>query len=107
MVNWVQVAKHQLVHRLAKMAGLRRRAIAVDDAGTVMSVWAPKDNKLPPATTESAATKKKEERRDSSSRLSVVLLHGFAGDGIFTWVFQVVHYLEPLHCPSLHVLLRD
>ncbi|KAF8688321.1 hypothetical protein HU200_042282 [Digitaria exilis] len=34
---------------------------------------------------------KKEERRYSSnsSRLSVVLLHGFAGDGIFTWVLQV------------------
>lgn len=91
MVNWVQVAKHQLVHRLAKMAGLRRRAIAVDDAGTVMSVWAPKDKMLTPAATESApAVRMKEEKR--GSRLSVVLLHGFAGDGIFTWVLQVVRY---------------
>ncbi|KAF8657620.1 hypothetical protein HU200_059768 [Digitaria exilis] len=91
MVNWVQVTKQQLVHRLGKMAGLRCRAVTVDDAGTVMSIWAPKD-KLPPTATESSVKMKKEERRYSSnsSRLSVVLFHGFAGDGIFTWVLQVV-----------------
>jgi hypothetical protein len=85
MVNWVQVAKEQLVHRLAKMAGLWRLAVDVDDAGTVISVWAPKD-KLPAA----AGRKRKEAKRDTAtSRLAVVLLHGFAGDGIFTWALQV------------------
>ncbi|CAN6174215.1 unnamed protein product [Urochloa humidicola] len=87
MVNWVHVAKEQLVHRLAKMAGLRRCAVDVDDVGTVMSVWAPKD-KLPATADAAWETKKKEAKRDAG-RLSVVLLHGFAGDGIFTWVFQV------------------
>ncbi|CAL5088474.1 unnamed protein product [Urochloa decumbens] len=80
------VAKEHLVHRLAKMAGLRRCTVDVDDAGTVMSVWAPKD-KLPAADDAAEATKK-EAKRDAG-RLSVVLIHGFAGDGIFTWVLQV------------------
>ncbi|CAL5064548.1 unnamed protein product [Urochloa decumbens] len=86
MVNWVHVAKEHLVHRLAKMAGLRRCTVGVDNAGTVMSVWAPKD-KLP-ATADAAEATKKEARREAG-RLSVVLIHGFAGDGIFTWVLQV------------------
>ncbi|OEL26952.1 hypothetical protein BAE44_0012030 [Dichanthelium oligosanthes] len=86
MVNWVQVAKQQLVHRLAKRAGLRPHTVDVDGAGTVISVWVPKD-KLP-ADTEAAARRKKEAKRDTG-RLPVVLLHGFAGDGIFTWVLQV------------------
>ncbi|KAG2643256.1 uncharacterized protein LOC120678793 [Panicum virgatum] len=86
MVNWVQVAKQQLVHRLAKKAGLQPRAVDVDDAGTVMNFWVPKD-KLP-ASTEPEPERKKEAKGDSS-RLAVVLLHGFAGDGIFTWALQV------------------
>ncbi|RLN33755.1 hypothetical protein C2845_PM03G33680 [Panicum miliaceum] len=87
MVNWVQVAKQQLVHRLAKRAGLQPRAVDVDDAGTVMNFWVPK-NKLP-ASTEPAAERRKKEAKRDSSRLAVVLLHGFAGDGILTWVLQV------------------
>ncbi|PUZ70605.1 hypothetical protein GQ55_2G245700 [Panicum hallii var. hallii] len=87
MVNWVQVAKQQLVHRLAKKSGLQPRAVDVDDAGTVMNFWVPKD-KLP-ACPEPAAERRKEEAKRDSSRLAVVLLHGFAGDGILTWVLQV------------------
>jgi len=93
MVNWVQVAKQQLVHRLAKKAGLQLRAVDVDDAGTVMNFWVPKD-KLP-ASTEPEPERKKEAKGDSS-RLAVVLLHGFAGDGIFTWALQVVHITHDL-----------
>ena len=91
MVNWVQVAKQQLVHRLAKKAGLQPRAVDVDDAGTVMNFWVPKD-KLP-ASTETAAERRKTEAKRDSSRLAVVLLHGFAGDGIFTWALQVVLHI--------------
>ncbi|KAL6655638.1 hypothetical protein ACP70R_006464 [Stipagrostis hirtigluma subsp. patula] len=85
MVNWVEVAKEQLVHRLAKMAGLWPHAVAVDEAGTVLHFWMPKD-KLPVAG-EEERRKKEASKRDS--RPSVVLLHGFAGDGILTWMFQV------------------
>ncbi|KAJ1265920.1 hypothetical protein BS78_08G110500 [Paspalum vaginatum] len=87
MVNWVRVAKQQLVHRLAKRAGLRRHTVVVDDAGTVISIWVPKD-KLPAANDEREIRRNKEAKRDGG-RLSVVLLHGFAGDGILTWVLQV------------------
>ena len=93
MVNWVQVAKQQLVHRLPKKAGLQPCAVDVDDAGMVMNFWVPKD-KLP-ASTEPEPERKKEAKGDSS-RLAVVLLHGFAGDGIFTWALQVVHITHDL-----------
>ncbi|TVU41207.1 hypothetical protein EJB05_14707, partial [Eragrostis curvula] len=83
MVNWVQVANKQLVHRLAR-AGLRRHTVDVDDAGTVMTIWVPK-HKLPTADEEQR--RKKNEQR--GCRLPVVLLHGFAGDGILTWVLQI------------------
>lgn len=91
MVNLVHVAKKQLVQRLAKMAGLRQRAIDVDDAGTVISIWVPKD-KLPagPTAEEMETERRKKETKRNGGRLSVVLLHGFAGDGILTWVLQVV-----------------
>ncbi|KAK8459732.1 hypothetical protein SEVIR_2G203301v4 [Setaria viridis] len=63
-----------------------------------MSVWEPKD-KLPAAAAESAGRRKKEAKRDTG-RLSVVLLHGFAGDGIFTWTLQVAH------APSIDQLIH-
>ncbi|TVT97690.1 hypothetical protein EJB05_57054 [Eragrostis curvula] len=86
MVNWVQVANKQVVHRLAKRAGLRRHAVKVDDAGAVMTIWVPK-HKLPAADEEQRRKKKNVQR--GCSRLSVVLLHGFASDGILTWALQV------------------
>ncbi|KAG0543589.1 hypothetical protein BDA96_02G203100 [Sorghum bicolor] len=92
MVNLVHVAMQQLVHRLAKMAGLWARTVDVDDAGTVISIWVPKDKLLRAPAAEETETerRKKEEKPDADGgRLSVVLLHGFAGDGILTWVLQV------------------
>ncbi|CAM0952939.1 unnamed protein product [Alopecurus aequalis] len=73
MVNWVQVLRDHFVDRLGHNAGLRQRAIAVDDAGTVMNFWIPEHRKVP------------EEKR----KHAVVLVHGFAGDGMMTWGFQV------------------
>ncbi|KAL6846619.1 hypothetical protein ACP4OV_024067 [Aristida adscensionis] len=87
MVNWVAVIKKQLVHRLAWWAGLRPHSVDVDEAGTVITIWVPKD-KLPSAGEEGRMKKKEAAKRDD--RVSVVLLHGFAGDGILTWVLQVV-----------------
>ncbi|GJN34088.1 hypothetical protein PR202_gb22726 [Eleusine coracana subsp. coracana] len=82
-----RVAQEQLVHRLAKKAGLRPHAVDVDDAGTVINLWVPK-HKLPAAGGEQRRKDKEDEQR-GRRRLSVVLLHGFAGDGIMTWMFQV------------------
>jgi pimeloyl-ACP methyl ester carboxylesterase len=73
MVNFVQVLRNHFVDRLGKSAGLRQHAMAVDDAGTIINFWVPKQKKAP------------EEKR----KHAVVLVHGFAGDGMMTWGFQV------------------
>ncbi|KAE8808750.1 2-hydroxy-6-oxo-6-phenylhexa-2,4-dienoate hydrolase-like [Hordeum vulgare] len=79
MVNWVQVLRKHFVARLATNAGLRQQAVAVDEDGTVVNFWLPK-KKLTGATTTGQAEKR---------RHAVVLVHGFAGDGMMTWGFQV------------------
>uniref|UniRef100_A0ACD5YEV1 Uncharacterized protein n=1 Tax=Avena sativa TaxID=4498 RepID=A0ACD5YEV1_AVESA len=73
MVNFVQVLRDHFVDRLGKSAGLRQHAIAVDDAGTVINFWVPKHRKEP----------------EYKQKHAVVLVHGFAGDGMMTWGFQV------------------
>ncbi|KQK08890.1 uncharacterized protein LOC100846919 [Brachypodium distachyon] len=100
MVNLVEAQK-PLLHFLVRRAGLRQHTVDVDGAGTVISFWVPKD-KLPKnkatvreITPEAAAapvtnTKKQRETRASKqeARPAVVLVHGFAAEGIVTWQFQ-------------------
>lgn len=97
MVNLVEAQK-PLLHFLVRMAGLRQHTVDVDGAGTVITFWVPKD-KVP---------KEKATVRDISAgggadgklpaapaakttkdRPAVVLVHGFAAEGIVTWQFQV------------------
>ncbi|EMS66424.1 hypothetical protein TRIUR3_08137 [Triticum urartu] len=80
MVNWIQVLRKHLVARLATNAGLRQHAVAVDDAGTVINFW------LPMPDNDDAPDRKQKQRKKHQA---VVLVHGFAGDGIMTWVLQV------------------
>ncbi|KAF7000982.1 hypothetical protein CFC21_016743 [Triticum aestivum] len=85
MVNWVQVVREHLVARLATNAGLRQHAVAVDDdAGTVLSFWLPQHKMA-----RSGAAAADQREKQTTSRHAVVLLHGFAGDGMMTWGFQV------------------
>ncbi|XP_006655626.1 uncharacterized protein LOC102719392 [Oryza brachyantha] len=85
MVNWVEVQR-KLLGLLAEYSRLRRLDVAVDDAGTIMSFWAPKDKAAP-----------------GERRSSVVLVHGFAGDGIVTWGLQVpaLAKLHDVYVPDL------
>ena len=76
MVNWVQVCRKHVLARLANNAGLKQHAVDVDDAGTVINFWLPK-HKAP------------EEKQKQINKHPVVLVHGFAGDGIMTWWLQV------------------
>ncbi|CAO2179034.1 unnamed protein product [Urochloa humidicola] len=92
MVNLVEAQK-PLLHFLVRRAGLRQHTVDVDGAGTVITFWVPKDKvpnekptvrdeKLPPAPAPEPAKKKQD-------RPAVVLVHGFAAEGIVTWQFQV------------------
>lgn len=92
MVNLVEAQK-PLLHYLIRRTGLRQHTVDVDGAGTVMSFWVPKDKLpkdkatvrdiTPPAAEPNNKTKTKEDRP------AVVLVHGFAAEGIVTWQFQV------------------
>ncbi|KAM0838564.1 hypothetical protein ACQ4PT_060898 [Festuca glaucescens] len=75
MVNWVQVYRKHVLTLVAKSAGLREHAVDVDDAGTVINFWLPRH--------------KAQEGTQKQIKLPVVLVHGFAGDGIMTWWLQV------------------
>jgi predicted alpha/beta-fold hydrolase len=75
MVNWVQVYRKHVLALVAKNAGLRQHAVDVDDAGTVVNFWMPR--------------RKAQEGKQGQIKHSVVLVHGFAGDGIMTWWLQV------------------
>ncbi|KAL6614858.1 hypothetical protein ACP70R_037128 [Stipagrostis hirtigluma subsp. patula] len=100
MVNLVEAQK-PLLHFLVRRAGLRQHTVDVDGAGTVMSFWVPKD-KVPkdkatvrditPQAADAAKTKKAETTTTTAAaadRPAVVLVHGFAAEGIVTWQFQV------------------
>lgn len=100
MVNLV-AAQKPLLHFLVRMAGLRQHTVDVDGAGTVITFWVPKD-KVPmekgtvqdittgPATEAAAASKvPAPAAAKEASRPAVVLVHGFAAEGIVTWQFQV------------------
>ncbi|XP_058092090.1 uncharacterized protein LOC131237975 [Magnolia sinica] len=74
MVNFV-AAEKQLVHGVMKMAGLRPKSVEIEP-GTVMNFWAP-------------SSSKRKKHEEVVKKGVVVLVHGFAADGIFTWQFQV------------------
>ncbi|CAM0884583.1 unnamed protein product [Alopecurus aequalis] len=75
MVNWVQVYRKHVLALVAKNAGLRQHAVDVDDAGTVINLWLPRQ--------------REPEEKQKHIKHPVVLVHGFAGDGIMTWWLQV------------------
>lgn len=92
MVNWIEVQK-QFLSKLAMNAGLRQHSTEVDGSGTVMNFWLSK-YKVPRPMNDTNPTpiqsyKSRIGSTTMRSKPSVVLVHGFAGDGIITWGFQV------------------
>ncbi|KAM3350117.1 hypothetical protein ACQJBY_022737 [Aegilops geniculata] len=97
MVNLVEAQK-PLLHFLIRRAGLRQHTVDVDGAGTVLTFWVPKDKLpkdkstvceiTPEAAAPAAKKQSKTKAKASRSRPSVVLVHGFAAEGIVTWQFQ-------------------
>ncbi|KAK7262863.1 hypothetical protein RJT34_30444 [Clitoria ternatea] len=83
MVNLV-AAQRPLLNGLMKMAGIRPYTVEIEP-GTVMTFWLPSETITKP--------KKKDEKpkikAPKASKPTVVLIHGFAAEGIVTWQFQV------------------
>ncbi|XP_042385787.1 epoxide hydrolase 4-like [Zingiber officinale] len=95
MVNWVEAQK-PLLHWLVHRAGLRQQAIEIEP-GTVMCMWVPKHkatNKKAVVPEAAAITKTAfpaapaNAATSASEKPAVVLVHGFATEGIVTWQFQ-------------------
>lgn len=81
MVNLV-AAQRPLLHGLMKMAGVRPYAVEIEP-GTTMNIWVPLETINNPKKGE------KPEVVTKPSKPVVVLVHGFAAEGIVTWQFQV------------------
>ncbi|XP_047938576.1 putative aminoacrylate hydrolase RutD isoform X2 [Salvia hispanica] len=75
MVNLVAAMMPPL-HGLVKMAGISPHAVEIEP-GTVMNIWAPKKNRM------------RNGKVGTHVKRAIVLVHGFAGNGIITWPFQV------------------
>ncbi|KAK4760845.1 hypothetical protein SAY87_005738 [Trapa incisa] len=84
MVNLVVIQK-PLLHGLMHMAGTKQYAVEVEP-GTVISFWVPSE-------TIKRKPKKGEYLSPADvvkpSKTAVVLVHGFATEGVVTWLFQV------------------
>ncbi|POO02523.1 Alpha/beta hydrolase fold [Trema orientale] len=83
MVNLV-AAQRPLLHGLMKMAGVRPYTVEIEP-GTVMNFWVPNGTITKPKKGE----KPKPISRPKTNKPVVVLVHGFAAEGIVTWQFQV------------------
>ncbi|XP_074573306.1 uncharacterized protein LOC141829682 [Curcuma longa] len=109
MVNWVEAQK-PLIHWLVRGAGLRRKIIEIEP-GTTMAMWVPKhkdsrgSNRAEVVVPEDKSAcvngrhgdedgkkkKKKTKKRrkeKEKEKPAVVLVHGFAAEGLETWQFQ-------------------
>ncbi|KAI3462478.1 hypothetical protein Pfo_019141 [Paulownia fortunei] len=78
-----------LLQALMKMAGITPHTVEIEP-GTVINIWVPSETiKKPKKTTNSTAAAGDTSKTTKPSKPVVVLLHGFAGEGIITWSFQV------------------
>ncbi|XP_020582346.1 monoacylglycerol lipase ABHD6-like [Phalaenopsis equestris] len=95
MVNFVEAQK-PVLRALVKLAGLRQLTLEIYP-GTVMSFWIPKEKIPKKSTTKEIVpvgkigdvNKNKNKGEGKKEKPAVVLVHGFAAEGIVTWQFQV------------------
>ncbi|XP_026431922.1 uncharacterized protein LOC113329168 isoform X1 [Papaver somniferum] len=73
MVNLVEAQK-PLLRGLMKLAGLKPHTVEIEQ-NTVMNFWVPSETL--------------KENKKPNNKPIVVLIHGFAAEGIVTWQFQV------------------
>lgn len=82
-INLLQ-ALNPLIRILMKLIGLSEQVVEIEP-GTLINFWAPTHSIKNYKKTESNSVKIEKKKKPA-----VVLLHGFAGTGILTWLFQVV-----------------
>ncbi|XVE87304.1 hypothetical protein DITRI_Ditri18aG0106700 [Diplodiscus trichospermus] len=82
MVNLVAAQKPLLLW-LMKMAGVEPYSVEIEP-GTVMNFWVPRETIRKPAKGEKNIT-----HLEKPTKPVVLLVHGFAAEGIVTWQFQV------------------
>lgn len=81
MVNLVALQR-PLLHGLMKMAGVRPYMVELEP-GTAMNFWVPNE------TLDKPKKGQKPTVKASPTKPVVVLVHGFAAEGIVTWQFQI------------------
>lgn len=86
MVNFVEAQK-PLLHWLVKNAGLREQLIEIEP-GTYMNFWVPKEIIQSKPNTVSPISPNVKRTKSKKPKPPVVLIHGFASEGIITWQFQ-------------------
>lgn len=86
MVNLIDAQK-PLLHWLVKKAGLREQLVEIEP-GTYMNFWAPKETLQSKPNTVNPITPDAKHKKKRKPKPPVVLIHGFASEGIITWQFQ-------------------
>ncbi|KAL0378139.1 UNVERIFIED_CONTAM: hypothetical protein Sradi_3119400 [Sesamum radiatum] len=86
MVNLV-AAQKPLLHGLMKLAGIIPHTVEIEP-GTVMNIWVPSETVKKPQKTKTSAADG-DIATAKPAKPVVVLVHGFAAEGIVTWQFQV------------------
>ncbi|KAK9108864.1 hypothetical protein Sjap_016924 [Stephania japonica] len=89
MVNLV-AAQKPLMHWLMKQAGVMPHIVEIEE-GTVMNFWVPTETVKTQSTDKASNINggHDEKGKSKTAKPVVVLIHGFAAEGIVTWQFQV------------------
>ncbi|KAK9287207.1 hypothetical protein L1049_015620 [Liquidambar formosana] len=82
MVNFLVLLKPLFRILMKVIAGMRPQSVEIEP-GTVMHFWVPTQTIMESQNHDDQSMKKRKNKP------GVVLLHGFAGDGFLTWMFQI------------------
>lgn len=85
MVNLVEI-QEPLIIFLMKLAGVQTHAVEIEP-GTIMNFWVPNETIQKP--NKKSKTKEITTISPKPNKPVVVLIHGFAAEGIATWQFQI------------------
>ncbi|KAL1810132.1 hypothetical protein ACET3Z_027122 [Daucus carota] len=87
MVNVVAI-QQPLLHFLMKLAGVKKHMVQINP-GTVMNFWIPSETLNNPKNNKTNPTSETDSNVAKPNKPVIVLIHGFAAEGIVTWQFQI------------------